>query len=216
MLCFPPRGARAPQGSSEKVQVLVAQLCPTLWDSKDCSLQGSSVHETLQARILEWVTIPFLQRIFPTQGLKPGLLQCRWILYHLSHQGSPREPRLKGLQDQMQKPSSTTSLRSQVPSALCSVCRPQHFVLFWDRCKLKYFQVNRPYTLYRCLKCDALTSPTRVWHTKAASSFKQATLDKLRSSGWWKRETTSRKSGYLYPEVTEGENISPQKYAALA
>ena len=29
-----------------------------------------------------------LQRIFPTQGLKPDLLHCRWILYHLSHQGS--------------------------------------------------------------------------------------------------------------------------------
>ena len=32
----------------------------------------------------------FLQRIFPTQGLNRGLLQCRQILYCLSHQGSPR------------------------------------------------------------------------------------------------------------------------------
>ena len=31
-----------------------------------------------------------LQGIFPTQGLKPGLLHCRQILYELSHQGSPR------------------------------------------------------------------------------------------------------------------------------
>ena len=30
-----------------------------------------------------------LQGIFPTQGLKPGLMNCRQILYHLSHQGSP-------------------------------------------------------------------------------------------------------------------------------
>ena len=30
----------------------------------------------------------FLQRIFPTQGLNQGLLHCRQILYHLSHQGS--------------------------------------------------------------------------------------------------------------------------------
>ena len=30
-----------------------------------------------------------LQRIFPNQGLKPGLLHCRQILYCLSHQGSP-------------------------------------------------------------------------------------------------------------------------------
>ena len=28
--------------------------------------------------------------VFPTQGLNPGLLYCRWILYGLSHQGSPR------------------------------------------------------------------------------------------------------------------------------
>jgi len=31
-----------------------------------------------------------LQGIFPTQGSNPGLLHCRQILYHLSHQGSPR------------------------------------------------------------------------------------------------------------------------------
>ena len=30
-----------------------------------------------------------LQGIFPTQGLNPGFLHCRRILYHLSHQGSP-------------------------------------------------------------------------------------------------------------------------------
>ena len=28
-----------------------------------------------------------LQGIFPTQGSKPGLLPCRQILYHLTHQG---------------------------------------------------------------------------------------------------------------------------------
>ena len=30
-----------------------------------------------------------LQGIFATQGLNPGLLRCRWILYCLHHQGSP-------------------------------------------------------------------------------------------------------------------------------
>ena len=28
--------------------------------------------------------------IFPTQGSNLGLLPCRWILYQLNHQGSPR------------------------------------------------------------------------------------------------------------------------------
>ena len=40
-------------------------------------------------RTLEWVAIPF-QGIFPTQGSKSGLRHGRWILYHLSHQGSPK------------------------------------------------------------------------------------------------------------------------------
>ena len=30
-----------------------------------------------------------LQGIFPTQGLNPGLPRCGWILYQLSHWGSP-------------------------------------------------------------------------------------------------------------------------------
>ena len=39
--------------------LLVAQSCLTLCDPMDCSPPGSSVHGILQARILEWVAIPF-------------------------------------------------------------------------------------------------------------------------------------------------------------
>ena len=42
-----------------KVKVFVIQSCPTLCDPTDCSLPDSSVHGFLQARILEWVAIPF-------------------------------------------------------------------------------------------------------------------------------------------------------------
>ena len=42
-----------------ELKVLVAQSCPTLCDPMDCSPPGSSVHGILQARILEWVAIPF-------------------------------------------------------------------------------------------------------------------------------------------------------------
>ena len=38
---------------------LVTQSCPILCNPTDCSPPGSSVHGILQARILEWVTIPF-------------------------------------------------------------------------------------------------------------------------------------------------------------
>ena len=55
----------------------------------DYSLPGSSVHEILQARVLQWVAIFFSRGIFPTQCWNLGLLHCRQILYHLSHQGSP-------------------------------------------------------------------------------------------------------------------------------
>ena len=37
----------------------VAQSCPTLCDSMDCSLSGSSVHGIFQARVLEWIAISF-------------------------------------------------------------------------------------------------------------------------------------------------------------
>ena len=38
---------------------LATKSCPTLCNPMDCSLPGSSVHRILQARILEWVAIPF-------------------------------------------------------------------------------------------------------------------------------------------------------------
>ena len=41
------------------VSVLVAQLCPTLCYPMDCSPPASSVHVILQAKIQEWVAIPF-------------------------------------------------------------------------------------------------------------------------------------------------------------
>ena len=44
---------------SEKVKVLVAQLCPTLCYPTDCSPPGSTIHGYLQARILEWFAMPF-------------------------------------------------------------------------------------------------------------------------------------------------------------
>ena len=41
------------------VLCLVVQLCLTLCDPVDCTPPGSSVHEMLHARMLEWVAIDF-------------------------------------------------------------------------------------------------------------------------------------------------------------
>ena len=73
----------------KKKESEVTQLCLTPWDSVDCSLPGSSIHEILQAIILEWVAISFSRGIFPIQGSNLHLSHCRQMLYPLSHQGSP-------------------------------------------------------------------------------------------------------------------------------
>ena len=71
------------------VLCLVAQSCPTLCDPLACNLPGSSVHGDSPGKNTEVGCHAILQGIFPTQGLDPGLLNCRRILYCLSHQGSP-------------------------------------------------------------------------------------------------------------------------------
>ena len=43
----------------EKSCESVTQSCLTVYKTMDCSPPGSSVHEILQARILEWIAIPF-------------------------------------------------------------------------------------------------------------------------------------------------------------
>ena len=64
------------------------QSCVTLCNPMDCNLPDSFVHGILQARILQWVAIPFSKGFFSTQGLNLGLPNCRQILYHLGYQGS--------------------------------------------------------------------------------------------------------------------------------
>ena len=59
----------APPGKSlsRKVEVLVAQLCPTLCDSMDYSLPDS-ILGIFQARILEWVAISYSRGSSPPRG----------------------------------------------------------------------------------------------------------------------------------------------------
>ena len=67
------------------------QLCPTLCDTVDYSLPGSSVHGILQARILEWVAM-LSSRGSPKPGTEPGSpalqadslpLSCQYILHSI-------------------------------------------------------------------------------------------------------------------------------------
>ena len=54
----------------------------------DFSLPGTSVPGDSPGKNTEVGWHALLQGIFPTQKSNPGLLHCRWILYHLSRQGS--------------------------------------------------------------------------------------------------------------------------------
>ena len=71
------------------VLYLVAQSCPTLCDSMNCSLPGSSDNGDSPGKNIGMGCHALLQEIFPTQGSNPGLLHCRQILYQQTYQGSP-------------------------------------------------------------------------------------------------------------------------------
>ena len=72
------------------VHAKLLQSSSTLWDPTDCSPPGSSVHGDSPGHSTGVGCHALLQGIFLTQGLNRGLPYCRRILYHLSHQGSPR------------------------------------------------------------------------------------------------------------------------------
>ena len=74
------------------LKVKVDRSCPTLCDPMDCSPPGASVHGDSRGMDTRVACHALLQRIFPTQGLNPGLPHCRWILYQLSHQENIFKP----------------------------------------------------------------------------------------------------------------------------
>ena len=64
------------------MKVKAAQSCPTLCYPTDCPWNSPGQSTRV-------VSLSFLQEIFPTQGSNPCLPHCKWILYQLSHKGSP-------------------------------------------------------------------------------------------------------------------------------
>ena len=90
-------------GNNRNSVCLVAQSYPTVCDPVNGSQPDSSVHGDSPGKNTEVSRHVLLQGIFPTQGLNPSLLHCRWILYHLSHEGSPGNSKrlhILGLQNQ--------------------------------------------------------------------------------------------------------------------
>ena len=62
------------------MKVKVTQSCLTLCDPMDCSLLGSSVHGILQARMLEWVAMPFSRESSQPRGWTlVSYIECRFL-----------------------------------------------------------------------------------------------------------------------------------------
>ena len=69
--------------SPEKVKV--AQLCPTLCDPYGLYIPWHSPGQNTGV-----VAFPFSKGSSQPRDTNPGLPHCRWVLYQLSHKGSPR------------------------------------------------------------------------------------------------------------------------------
>ena len=61
---------------------LVAKSCPALGDLVDCNPPGFSVHETSQARILEWVAVSFSRGSLWSRDQAHISCTGRQMLYH--------------------------------------------------------------------------------------------------------------------------------------
>ena len=83
-----PRASSKLKGLSEAAATTAKPLqsCPTLCNPVDCSPPGSSVHGDPPGKNTGVVCHALLQGILPTQGSDSGLLHCRRILHHLSHE----------------------------------------------------------------------------------------------------------------------------------
>ena len=68
-----------------KVDMKVTQSCPALWDP-----MIYTVHQILQARVLEWVAFPFSRGSSQPRVRTQLSLYCKLILYQLNHKGSSR------------------------------------------------------------------------------------------------------------------------------
>ena len=80
----------------QKLELRASGACEVKWSESHSvvpdSLQPHGLYSSWNSlgQNTEVGILSLLQGIFPTQGSNPGLLHCRWILYQLSHKGSPR------------------------------------------------------------------------------------------------------------------------------
>ena len=109
----------------------VAQLCPTLCDSLDCQPLMLFSFWEFPGKNTEVGCHFLLQGIFPIQGLNPGLLHCRKILYCVSPQESHIKiknlPKFLGLVKGKRKTKTQVFMTHVLD--LCTLQPPQDIIL---------------------------------------------------------------------------------------
>ena len=134
------REALTPQWRPRVAKIIIIIVCVRecaracalshVWfcDPMGCRLPASPVHRIFQARILEWVTISFFRESSPPKDWT--LVSCisgigRWVLYQLSHWGSPSNyynKRIINKQKRICKPDSCHFFfLHTLPSLSCQV-----------------------------------------------------------------------------------------------
>ena len=151
-----------------------------------CSSPGSSVHGDSPGKNTGVGCHSLLQGSFPTEESNPGLPYYRWILYHLSHQGSPPHTLTphsllaEGIYSNCPVSDSTTTY------SLTWVASPggiQYYkpLIFYNQYTLNFFVIRRIY------------SPTPRWHSGKESTYqcRRCKFDPWVRKIPWRRKWTS-------------------------
>ena len=138
---------------------LLAQSCPTLCDSMDCSLPGSSVHGIFQARGLEYVAISSSGDL-PHPGIEPESPALAGRFFTTEPPGKPtvciKSPRI-----------FITKAHFQVPSKNLGWCQES---VFLNNCPQRIFK----------RKLDGVGCSDLTW----LSTGKQCFPSNIRDRGW--------------------------------
>ena len=158
----------------------------------DCSPPGSSVHGDSPGKNPGVSCHVLLQGIFPTQGSNPDLPHCRWILYHLSHQGSPRILEWVAYPFSRELPNSGIKLGSpalQVDSLPAEL--PGKLAEISSKC-LRFHDLEK--VLHRMMCCSP-EMEFNVWFCLTAISGKEKFFKNFNTIRWIRRQCCSLAAG---------------------
>ena len=163
-------------------------------------------------------SLSLLQGIFPTQGLNPGLLHCRWILYQLSHKESQRILELVAypFSSRSSQPRNRTEVSSlqvdSLPTELWG--KPEHVKSGLQSCMLEILCWTMLYG--RTVEVDSDQTETLIknnqHYTKGANLVIYTSLVMLNCSDVWIPHKLSKKEllNHIYtcdPLLKHNQNI---------